>query len=755
MGIDNITPSRGRQFMRTVKMALGIGLMALAGSLLPPVAQAAVEDHQRQFGFGEREIYEFAHSMSGLVFTDLNDDEHDDIVFINNQRSRIEVLIRKPPATQAGPRGLPALEDQFTSIGFLLEQKTFHLEVVDLDGDARQDILTAGTQRGLRIYLQNPEGRFGRPLAPLVKATDQIIYVGTADFDGDGRVDILVGRRKNAEVLYNDGGGSFRRRLSLAFTASDCEAAMIGDFDGDDYQDILLRFPKEKLPLRLFRGRPEGGFGWEHPLDTPPLQAITSISLIDQPADQLLAIRKNAINVHHYTLTRNVPGDIWRAATVTPAHIVARGASGKLPISWTTADFNRDGNADYCLSAPELSQIMIHFGADRDLNPVPRAVSSLRRIKSLGVDRHGDLYVFSPEENGIARHPRDHLEAFPAFVDLPGTPRMMDVSRWHPGFFAIIEDKQQRLLFCWADGNGEKRSVPIGLPKNQPPDAMRVFPVAPKLWGVVLFSPLKKPVMYLWNGRRLTPVTPQQFRALRIGLTAADIGTVGSPQSPGLIISEGQTARLYRMVDRKFEIQRQFSLPDEKAVLKFGSDARGPGGAPGYLFYNKTGNALCWFPEDAQQATVCLALADESRDMAGLQPLNLKSGRGLILPGRIESRWIRSDAASYALQTISDHTSQAESPKLWNLCPLRLGNPPRAMAAALDAQNATIELLSVKNGELTEEVCFQVFQGPQFNHKERGWYYEPREVTAGDLNADNRMDLGILVHDKLVIHLGE
>ncbi len=77
------------------------------------------------------------------------------------------------------------------------------------------------------------------------------------------------------------------------------------------------------------------------------------------------------------------------------------------------------------------------------------------------------------------------------------------------------------------------------------------------------------------------------------------------------------------------------------------------------------------------------------------------------------------------------------------------------MAAALDAQHAAIELLSAVNGELLEEVSFQVFQGPQFNREDKGWYYEPREVATGDLNADGRMDLGILVHDKLVIHLGE
>jgi hypothetical protein len=107
------------------------------------------------------------------------------------------------------------------------------------------------------------------------------------------------------------------------------------------------------------------------------------------------------------------------------------------------------------------------------------------------------------------------------------------------------------------------------------------------------------------------------------------------------------------------------------------------------------------------------------------------------------------------LKTISGYTSRAEDPKLWNLYPVRLGSPPQPMAAALDAQNASIELLSARTGKLAEEVSFKVFQGPQFNRDEERWYYEPREVASGDLNADGLMDLGILVHDKLVIHLGE
>jgi hypothetical protein len=741
--------------MRKDALAVLVGLILLVFGFMPAAAGAGNVDSQRAFGFGDREIYEFKRNTSRLVFHDINRDGHDDIVFLNNRMSRIEVLIRKVAVDADALDGLPALEDVFTSVGFLLDQKTSHLRVLDLNGDQRPDILTAGTHRGIRIYFQDRAGRFGNAAGPAVKKTDQIIHVATADFDNDGGADILVCRRKNAELLYNDRSGHFRRRLTLDFTAPDCEGLMIGDFNGDNRQDILLRFPEEQLPLRLFLGRPEGGFGWEYPLDTPPLRAVKRISLIDQKNDQLLAILKNAVNIRQYELMQDAPGDIWGVPTLAATRLMARGLGGKLPMSWALADFNRDGHQDYCVSAPELSRIMVHMGGEQGVNPVPREVSSLRRIKTLGVDSRGDLYVFSPAENAIACHPSGALAAFPSFVDIEGSPLMMEVSPWRQGFFSIVKGKRDRLYFSWADRHGEKRTVPMDIPADRPPEAMRVFPVSQDRWGVVLFSPLKKPAMYLWNGRKLAPVTKAQLRALGAGLTTADISMVGSAAEPRVIISEGQAARLYRFNGKQFEIVRQFSLPDENAVLKFGVMARGPDNLPGYLFYNKNGNELCWFPEDETRETLSVAFADEFPGMGGILPLETPKGQAFLLPGKSETRWIRADAEAYTLKTLSGYTSRAEDPKLWNLYPLELGTPPRPMAAALDAKNASVELLSVQDGKLTEEVSFKVFQGPQFNRSEERWYYEPREVASGDLNADGLMDLGFLVHDKLVIHLGE
>jgi hypothetical protein len=182
------------------------------------------------------------------------------------------------------------------------------------------------------------------------------------------------------------------------------------------------------------------------------------------------------------------------------------------------------------------------------------------------------------------------------------------------------------------------------MPADQPPETMRVFPVSSKRWGVVLLSPLKKPTMYLWTGRKLEPVGKKQLRALGAGLTTADISMVGSAAAPGVMISEGQAARLYRYDGNAFVIERQFSLPDEEAALKFGVSAKGPEGAPGYLFFNKNGNELCWFPQDERREPLSVVLADNFPELAGIVPVQAPRDQGLLLPGKRETRWIRADA---------------------------------------------------------------------------------------------------------------
>lgn len=709
----------------------------------------------RDFGFGSREIVQFKEDLANLIFHDLNRDGLDDVVFVNNSLSRLEILIRKPGSGRSADDVLPRLEDVFENRGFLLDQRTIHLEVMDFNGDGHSDLLTSGPHRGIRIYIQDSNGGFSKSVTPTIKKIDEAVTVKTADFNGDGSADILVCRRDAADILYNNGSGRFLQRIQISFTANDCSGALTGDFDGDRRQDILFYFPKEKLPLRFYRATAKDGFGWEHPLDVAAFRRIKKISLVDQEKDQLMLILQNSVNLRLFEVVESVREKLYENTSMTTVRIGAKGVGRKLPMAWVVHDFNGDGFKDYCVSAPELSRLMVYWGKSNGLDPLPAVIDSLRRAKSIDVDSQGNLYVFSAQENAIACHPAGKLEVFPTFINLEGKLSVAAVSDRTPGIFYVSERQTNRFYFSYADIDGEKRSVPMGITREKRPEDMIVFPISPRQWGVICFTSLGKPSMYLWNGRKLKSIGKQQLRALGSGFTRSDIQVIPFKSGSDLMVNEGSVSRLYRFDGSTFLVERQFGLPDEKAILRFGVSAKGPQGLPGYLFYNERGNELVWFPRDKKGESIAVPFSDTLKDPAGVIPFESASGKGVLLPCRFETRWVQEKTASYSAKTISGYSSRAEDSFFWNLFPVRLGTPPRTMAAVLNAENASIELISARDGKLIEEVSFEIFQKSDFSGEEQVRSFEPREVASGDLNGDGINDLGLLVHDKLVIHLGE
>lgn len=139
------------------------------------------------------------------------------------------------------------------------------LEVADIDGDGRADIVSAGRHE-VRIFLRQPDGRFAREPSPihalgLLSREDHVrnaggVRVDVRDHDGDGRADLLISHASGGVLravtrtrLYRNRDGAFR------FDAPDQEFERSGgvvldeliDLDGDGRPDLLRMF----LPLGL------------------------------------------------------------------------------------------------------------------------------------------------------------------------------------------------------------------------------------------------------------------------------------------------------------------------------------------------------------------------------------------------------------------------------------------------------------------------------------------------------------------------
>jgi hypothetical protein len=122
------------------------------------------------------------------------------------------------------------------------------LRGADFDGDGRLDLAAAHenpiqAMGGVQTFLGNGDGTFPRSGRLDLQSP---YLLETADFDGDGKIDLLVGTNN---AMFTDpqlalylglGDGTFRPpTLTGGFTLMDAPSALaVGDFTGDGRPDL-------------------------------------------------------------------------------------------------------------------------------------------------------------------------------------------------------------------------------------------------------------------------------------------------------------------------------------------------------------------------------------------------------------------------------------------------------------------------------------------------------------------------------------
>ena len=120
---------------------------------------------------------------------------------------------------------------------------------VDLDHDGDLDLLVVGGAN-LLFYRNNLDGTFtemanGAGLASAASAGSPTRDAAFADFDGDGRIDVLVANERGSGALYhNEGGRRFANVIATSGLAFDGASAIaIGDYNNDGFIDVFVAGP--------------------------------------------------------------------------------------------------------------------------------------------------------------------------------------------------------------------------------------------------------------------------------------------------------------------------------------------------------------------------------------------------------------------------------------------------------------------------------------------------------------------------------
>ena len=224
-----------------------------------------------------------------------------------------------------------------------------YLAAADVNGDGKPDIVvTISSSNLIAVLLNDGTGNFLAPAAYPLSAGVASKRIATADFNGDGKLDLAIARAgSRLTAVLNDGSGGFPAPVDLTLPASYGPNGLVdvatGDFDGDGKPDIATAGYfgaglNSTSTLSVLLNDGNGGFlaPLNRPIDREPTDIVTA----DFDHDGKLDVAEAAFGIRQVAIYfGNGTGGFDTFGRTA-------GPSGGIVEALEVADFNGDGKPD-------------------------------------------------------------------------------------------------------------------------------------------------------------------------------------------------------------------------------------------------------------------------------------------------------------------------------------------------------------------------------------------------------------------------
>ncbi len=762
--------------MAVWKVAL---LLLLAGG---PLARAA--EDATTFGFSGPETFPIDQAISQLHGADMDGDGLNDIIVVNNSRSRINILYNQTGKTnfsvspKDAKRELNELppDSRFRIDSIASEKRIAALVVGDLNNDKRPDLAYYGEPKELVVQYNTGSNGWSFPKRwPIEDGVLSPNSLTTGDVNGDGRPDLVLLGENIIYVLLQQKDGLLSEPEKIPFSGL-VRSVQVLDIDGNGRDDLLLVNWDTPNPLRFRLQNKAGQLGPEIHFAMPPIRSYWSDDLDGDSRTEVITIAQNSgrAAIANFTVTNaeNLSGSF----AVGQFQIMPLTRTTKAKRGTLFADVNGDRLPDLIVSEPESGQLTIQLQNQDGTFADAKTFSTLTGISDISVgnwDQKGNANIFllSADERaiGLTRLDDKGKVAFPTMLPMDGRPLAMALSsrsqETQPTLAVILDQDGKRVLVTrTSDGKSRTQNLSENFKSN--PSAMAWHDVnqdgLPDLVALVPYEKIKIFINRAGKGFEETDVQAPGGALEQPWMSAADVDGDGKTE---LLLPQRNFIRAVVLKsDGGDATNHSWSFTVKEQINGAANNSRLVGATP----IRNGGNAVdSLFLFDAEKKAVTLSERNtngtwqvvrnislpftEFTDLATIQ-LGAMKPNAIAFIGLNAVAWLPLSGNTWQFTELDGYETPIKDARLNDVVSGDLNQDKRKDLVFLEtAKNYLDVVIYSKGRKLVPANRWPVFEERSFRGR-RGDSPEPREALVMDFTGDGKNDLAIIVHDRVLVY---